>query len=192
MPQLGLRLVVPGQFSLQLAATLANFRSLLFSLASTLGFLVQRFGQALELLFHLGLRRLQLLSACLQLGLFGAGTLLLSPELFPRRCQLLPQLGLRLLVPGQFSLQFAATLTNLTRHLLGPCPTLGLFCQGLGQLLELLFHLGLCGLQFLDPGFKSGLFGAGVLLLCLELLLRSFQLLPQLGLHLLVPGQFSL
>ena len=46
-------------------------------------------------------------------------------------------------------------------------------------------------MQFLGPCLEPGLFGAGALLLCLQLLLRRFQLLLQPGLRLLVLCQLG-
>ena len=80
--------------------------------------------------------------------------------------------------PLVIGFQFAPLLANLASLLLGAFPTLGFPRQRFGQPLELLLHLDLRRVQFLGPCFQPGLFGARVLLLCLQLFLRLLQLLP--------------
>ena len=56
--QTRLRLFVPGQFSFQFTPAFANLARLLLGPFPALGLLGQRFRQPLDLLLHLGLRRL--------------------------------------------------------------------------------------------------------------------------------------
>ena len=97
-------------------------------------------------MLHLRLSGLQLLNPFLKLGLLSAGVLLLRLQLLLQGLLLLLQFRLGLLVFGQFGFQLAPALRNFTGLLLNLFPTLGLFSQRLGHLLELLFQLGLCGL----------------------------------------------
>ena len=70
-------------------------------------------------------------------------------------------------------------LSNLSRLLLRAFPPLGLLGQRFGEFLHLCLDLRLGSKQLLHSPFQPGLFSAGALLLCLKLLLRSFQFWAQ-------------
>ena len=122
--------------ALVFAAVLAGLAGLLFGTFATLGFLAQRFGQPLDLLFNVRLRRLQFLSPRFNSRLFGAGSLLLRLLVLSRFLQLLFQ-------SAQLGFQFAPLLTNFAGLLFRSFAAFGFLAQRFGQSLDLLFNLRL-------------------------------------------------
>src|ERR1041385_2870857 len=59
-------------------------------------------------------------------------------------------------------------------------PPFGFLSQGLREFFDLLLDVISAGLKFLEARPELGLFSAGTVLLRMELLLRGFQLAPQL------------
>src|SRR5215467_6202460 len=95
------------------------FLGLLLDAFPTSGLLRQRFGQLLDLLFHFGLRGLQLSRLCFEPGLFGVGTLLLDLQLLLGA----PQVSAE---SSQLDFESIALFADLGRLLLSRLPAFGL------------------------------------------------------------------
>src|SRR5215472_17533063 len=123
LPQPGLRLFIFCQFGFKPATALVDLARQLFSRFPTLGFLGQRFAQALELVLNAVSSRLQFLSLRFQPDLLGGSALLLRLELLLHILELMAQLAqLHLLVALLFtSLDGLALSLPTTLGLLGQC-----------------------------------------------------------------------